>query len=94
MADIGHPQGHPGGALNWLAGKAIGVILTGFVVGLIAWGATQAMVQDHARRIDQIERDQRTSTAADLQVAERLARIEANLQFIVEDLRRQQAARR
>jgi hypothetical protein len=92
MADIGH--GAPGGPLNWLAGKAIGVILSGFAIGLITWGATQAIILDHSRRIVELETDKRRASAADVTNAERLARIEANLQFIVEEVRRQQAARR
>lgn len=85
------PNGNP---LNGWVSKWGWGIITSFVLGAIAWGATQAEMKQHERRIEQLENDQRQALTANGQLSERLARIEANLQFVVEEMRRQQQQRR
>lgn len=68
---------------GWLS-KVVYLIIPGFVAGLIAWGATQAEVRQHERRLDEMERVMSSRTASDLAVAERLARIETKLEILIQ----------
>lgn len=89
MAD---PQGTIGGGLNGWLSKWGATIITGFVVGLVAWGALTKEVASHSERLKQLEADYRRDRETAGQVTERLARIEAHLQFISEQIRQQRDA--
>lgn len=56
-------------------------------IGLLVWNAAviSGNVADNTRRISQLETDQRQSEGDNRQIIERMARIEAKLDIIVED---------
>lgn len=78
-----------GGVNSWFSKFGVALI-TMLVGGLIAWGTTLAKVDNHDKRIEQLEQDRRSAGAETIKVSERLARIEAQLQFIVEQIRQRE----
>lgn len=90
MAD--HQPNTNNGSNGWF--KMPTFIIGGLIAGLIAWGAVQAQVAQHEKAIERLETARQVNIQQDTLVAERLARIEANLQFVVEELRRQQQSSR
>ncbi|WP_341893747.1 hypothetical protein [Ferrovibrio terrae] len=89
MADASHQNGRG----PWFE-KLLPHIITASLVGAITWGSTQADIKHQDAQINDLKRELNESRKSDTMVAERLARIEANLQFVVEETRRQQQLRR
>lgn len=72
---------------HWLNGSIPAWIACALSLGMLVWNAAviSGDVADNTRRVTQLEVDQRRSEGDSRQVIERMARIEAKLDLILED---------